>query len=193
MKLIFATGNKGKLREAAEILTGCELLTPADFGITDDIEETGITFKENSIIKARYIYERTGMDCFADDTGLEVDCLGGAPGVYSARYAGEGHDFAANIEKLLCEMGSCENRKARFRNVVTLILGGKEYYFEGLMEGRIALEPRGTKGFGYDPVFIADEHPEGTMGELGPELKNEISHRGKSLRAMAEFIASLEK
>lgn len=187
MELVFATANKGKLREAEEIL-GIKLLTPADLGITEDIEETGKTLKENSLIKARYIHERTGRDCFADDTGLEVDCLGGEPGIYSARYAGEGHDFQANVEKLLRNMEGKTDRKARFRNVVTLIIDGKETFFEGLMEGRIAERRSGVKGFGYDPVFIADEHPEGTIAELGEEVKNEISHRGKSLRAMAAYL-----
>ena len=131
MKIIFATGNKGKLREAAEILGGgFALLSPADLGITEDVEETGDTLLENSVIKANYIYARTGLDCFADDTGLEVDALGGAPGVHSARYATEGHDFEANIDKLLAELEKHpgEPRTARFRSVVTLIFKG-EYHF----------------------------------------------------------------
>ena len=191
MKIIFATGNKGKLREAAEILgEGFTLLSPADMGITEDIEETGDTLQENSVIKANYIHARTGMDCFADDTGLEVDVLGGAPGVHSARYATEGHDFDANIDKLLAELEKHqgEPRTARFRSVITLIFKGEYHFFEGTLEGIIAPARRGDKGFGYDPVFIPEEFPDNTVGELDEETKNAISHRGKALRAMAEWL-----
>lgn len=191
MKIIFATGNKGKLREAAEILgDGFELVSPADLGIMEDIEETGETLEENSIIKAEYLYSRTGMNVFADDTGLEVDALGGAPGVHSARYATEGHDFNANMDKLLHELSKHpgEPRTARFRSVVTLILDGEKHFFVGSMEGRIAMAKAGTQGFGYDPVFIPDLYPEHTVAELGEDVKNEISHRGKSLREMAAWL-----
>ena len=191
MRIIFATGNKGKLREAAEILGGgFELLSPADMGITEDIEETGETLIENSVIKADFIHARTGLDCFADDTGLEVDALGGAPGVHSARYATEGHDFDANIDKLLAEMAKHpgEPRTARFRSVITLILKGEYHFFEDTLEGRIAFVRRGENGFGYDPVFIPDEYPDNTVAELDDETKNAISHRGKALRAMADWL-----
>ena len=191
MKIIFATGNKGKLREAAEILgEGFELLSPADLGITEDIEETGETLKENSILKADYIHERTGMDCFADDTGLEVDALGGAPGVHSARYATDGHDFDANIVKLLAEMEKHpgDPRTARFRSVVTLVFIGEKHFFEDTREGVISQERRGENGFGYDPVFIPDCFPENTVSELDDDTKNAISHRGKALRAMAAWL-----
>ena len=191
MKIIFATGNKGKLREAAEILGGgFTLLSPADMGITEDIEETGDTLLENSVIKADYIHARTGMDCFADDTGLEVDALGGAPGVHSARYATDGHDFDANIDKLLAEMAKHpgEPRTARFRSVVTLVFKGEYHFFEGTLEGIIAPARRGTNGFGYDPVFIPYDYPDNTVAELDDETKNAISHRGKALRAMAEWL-----
>ena len=191
MKIIFATGNKGKLREAAEILgDGFELSSPSDLGITEDIEETGETLEENSIIKAEYIYNRTGLDCFADDTGLEVDAIGGAPGVHSARYATDGHDFNANIDKLLSELSKHpgEPRTARFRCVVTLIIDGEKHFFEGCVNGRIAEEREGSQGFGYDPVFIPDQYPEHTMAYLGEDVKNEISHRGQSLRAMAAWL-----
>ena len=189
MKLVFASGNRGKIREALEILgEGFELMTPAEAGILEDIPETGRTLRENSLQKARYLYERTGMDCFADDTGLEVDCLGGAPGIHTARYAGEAKDPAANIDKLLREMEKAGGpRTARFRTVVTLILGGETHFFEGVMEGTVALRRSGTGGFGYDPVFV----PAGcdmTAAELGEEEKNAISHRGKALRAMATFL-----
>lgn len=191
MKIVFATGNKGKLREAAEILGGgFALLSPAELGITEDIEETGDTLKENSIIKADYIHARTGLDCFADDTGLEVDALGGAPGVHSARYATEGHDFEANIDKLLAELAKHpgELRTARFRSVVTLIWKGERHFFEGTLEGVIAPARKGDNGFGYDPVFIPDCYPDRTVAELDDEAKNAISHRGKALRAMAEWL-----
>ena len=191
MKIIFATANKGKLREAAEILgEGYEIVSPAEFGITEDIPETGDTLKDNSIQKALYIHERLRCDCFADDTGLEVDALNGAPGVHSARYATDGHDFSANIEKLLRELEGVpeEKRTARFHNVVTLVIDGQMHFFEGLMEGRIALRRSGTQGFGYDPVFIPDGFGGKTVADLGEDVKNAISHRGKSLRSMAEWL-----
>ena len=191
MKLIFATSNRGKLREASDILgPDFELSSPADFGITDDVEETGDTLKANSILKATYIHNLTGMDCFADDTGLEVDALGGAPGVHSARYATDGHDFEANRRKLLAELEGIpfEERTARFRCVVTLIYKGEMYFFEGRMEGKIALEECGTAGFGYDPVFVPDAFPEQTVAQLGEDVKNSISHRGMSLSAMARWL-----
>lgn len=206
MKIIFATGNKGKLREASGILgPDFELVTPAELGITEDIPETGETLGENSLQKARYLFDRTGLACFADDTGLEVDGLDGAPGVHSARYAAEvaareghpapssDHDFNANMDTLLRELerrGPGASRKARFRSVITLILeDGSVHRFDGRMEGRIATSKAGTKGFGYDPLFIPDDFPYGTLGEMGEEVKNAISHRGKSLREMAAWLA----
>ncbi|MCQ2170379.1 MAG: RdgB/HAM1 family non-canonical purine NTP pyrophosphatase [Bacteroidales bacterium] len=194
MKIVFATGNRGKLREAAEILgPEFELLTPAMLGITQDIEETGTTLKENSIIKAGFLWEHTSLMCFADDTGLEVDALGGAPGVYTARYAGEGCNFNDNMEKLLRELDAAgaqspQERKARFKSVVTLIVNGNQYFFEGTMEGSIAHSKAGCGGFGYDPVFIADDYPNLTVAELEEETKNAISHRGKALRQMALWL-----
>lgn len=192
MKLIFATGNKGKLREAGGILGDrYELHTPAEMGITEDIPETGSTLAENSLQKAQYLYDRLGADCFADDTGLEVDALGGAPGIYSARYAGEGHDNEANMAKLLAELQKLGNdvpRTARFRTVVTLILNGEIHTFNGTLEGRIAKEKSGCQGFGYDPVFIPDEFEGKTLAEISEEQKNAISHRGKALSAMAEWL-----
>lgn len=193
MKLIFATGNRGKAREAEEILgEGFTLLTSAEAGVTEDIPETGETLQENARQKALYLYERTGADCFADDTALEVDCLGGAPGLHTARYAGEDKNPAANIDKLLREMARAGGaRTARFRTAVCLILDGKEYDFEGVMEGSIATERSGKGGFGYDPVFIPEGYP-CTAAELSEEEKNAISHRGKSLRAMAAFLKTHE-
>lgn len=189
MKLVFATGNKGKLREAAEILgEGFQLTTPMDFGITEDIPETGDTLKVNSLQKAQYLYDRCGCDCFADDTGLEVDALGGAPGVYTARYAGEGKDFNANMDKVLEELKGKDSRRARFKSVITLIINGEAYFFEGTLEGVISYEKSGNGGFGYDPIFIADEYPQQTLADITEEQKNEISHRGKALRAMAAWL-----
>ena len=207
MKLVFATGNSGKLREASEILgEGFELVTPADFGVTEDIPETGNTLRANSLQKAQYLYEKCGCDCFADDTGLEVDALGGAPGVYTARYAGEDKDFNKNMDKVLYELQALEtsahmaaeyglktkpvSRRARFKSVVTLIVGGKVQMFEGTLEGVIAREKSGNGGFGYDPIFIADEYPGQTLADITEEQKNEISHRGKALRAMAAWLKS---
>lgn len=206
MKMVFATGNSGKLREASEILGGgFELVTPAQMGITEDIPETGTTLRANSLQKAEYLWQHCGCDCFADDTGLEVDALGGAPGVYTARYAGEDKDFNKNMDKVLDELSRKEMeaslmksmgivpkknlRTARFRSVVTLILDGKRHFFDGVLEGRIAREKAGRGGFGYDPIFIAEQYPAMTLSEITEEQKNEISHRGKALRAMAAYLA----
>ena len=206
MKIVFATGNPGKLREAQEILgEGFEIITPAEAGIPEDIPETGTTLRANSLQKAEYIYEKTELDCFADDTGLEVEILGGGPGVHTARYGGPQKDPAANIEKLLSEMARLEKeasvarsygiptpkatRRARFRTSVTLILNGEKHFFDGVMEGQIARQRSGKGGFGYDPVFIPDGHKV-TAAELTEKQKNAISHRGKALRAMAEFLKS---
>lgn len=208
MLIIFATGNSGKLREASEILgEGFELVTPADKGMTEDIPETGTTLRANSLQKAQYIFDHTdGADCFADDTGLEVDILGGAPGVYSARYAGPSKNFNANTDKLLNEMAQQEfeasvareygiatpkaTRRARFKTVITLILNGEKHFFEGSMEGKISYVKAGNGGFGYDPVFIADDYPDKTVAQLTDDQKNAISHRGKALRAMADWLKS---
>ena len=208
-KLIFASGNPHKVEEAAAILGDAfQIVTPAEAGLTEEIPETGNTLRSNSLQKARYIYEHTGADCFADDTGLEVDILGGEPGVFTARYAGEACNPEANMEKLLLEMSRREyaasaarraglstpfaTRRARFRTCVTLILDGQPHYFDGILEGQIAREKSGIKGFGYDPVFIPDEYPDRTLANLSPEVKNAISHRGKAVRAMAEYLKGLQ-
>ena len=208
MKIVFATGNIGKLREASEILgEGFELVSLAQAGIEEDIPETGNTLRANSLQKAQYLYDKLGRDCFADDTGLEVDALGGAPGVYTARYAGEGKDFNANMDKVLYELSVLEgearmagefglktkpvSRRARFKSVVTLIIDGKIKMFEGTLEGEIAREKSGNGGFGYDPIFIADEYPGLTLADISEEEKNAISHRGKALRAMAQWLNSV--
>ena len=205
MKIVFATGNIGKLREASEILgEGFELVSLAQVGIEEDIPETGNTLRANSLQKARYLFDKVGCDCFADDTGLEVDALGGAPGVYTARYAGEGKDFNANMDKVLYELSVLEgeakiaasmglrtkpvSRRARFKSVITLIVNGEIKMFEGTLEGEIARTKSGNGGFGYDPIFIADEFPGMTLADITEEEKNAISHRGKALRAMAQWL-----
>lgn len=192
MKILFATANKGKLTEAAEVLgPDYEVVSPADLGITEDIPETGATLQENSLQKAQYLHEKTGLPCFADDTGLEVDALGGAPGIYSARYAGPGHDSQANMIKLLKELEQFNDRRARFHTVVTLILAdGQVHFFEGVCEGSIAHEKHGTGGFGYDPIFLADAYPGRSLAEVSKEEKNAVSHRGKAIRAMAAWLKS---
>ena len=193
MKLIFSTGNKGKLKEARQILGNeYEIISPYDMGIDPDVEETGSTFEENSIIKAEFLHKATVMDCFADDSGMIVDCLDGRPGIYSARYAGESKDFDDNIFKVIEEIKEYAkthetNRNAAFVCVVTLILGGEKYFFEGRLDGHLIMEKRGTGGFGYDPIFVP-EGSEKTLSEMSEEEKNALSHRGDALRKMAEFL-----
>ena len=188
MKLLFATNNAHKIDEASAVLgPAFELTTPRACGITEEIPEEQPTLEGNALQKARYLYARTGLDCFADDTGLEVDALGGAPGVRSARYATEGHDFAANNRLLLKNLEGVANRRARFRTAIALILGGREFLFEGIVEGRIATEPSGCGGFGYDPLFIPDGS-DITFSEMSAEAKNAVSHRGRAVRRLAEFL-----
>lgn len=190
MKIVFATNNAHKLAEVRAVLgEDYELVTLREVGITEDIPETGTTLDENASIKARYVWERTGLDCFADDTGLEVEALGGAPGVRSARYATDGHDFAANNRKLLYELDGEANRRARFRTVISLIRGGVEQQVEGIVEGHIATSESGCEGFGYDPLFI----PEGcdvTFAEMSADEKNAISHRGRAVAALVEVLCA---
>lgn len=192
MKMVFATGNAHKLHEAGEILSDlCELVMPSSLGLTEDIPETGETLEENSLQKAKYLYDKLKTDCFADDTGLEVEALGGAPGVYSARYAGEAKNSGANMDKLLRELqalGPGASRRARFRTVITLVKDGCLYQFEGEMKGSIANSRSGSEGFGYDPIFIADEYPDRTVAQLDEHTKNSISHRGRALRRMAAWL-----
>lgn len=187
-KIIFATGNKNKLKEAAEILgEKYELVTAAEAGITEDIPETSDTIEGNASQKSNYLWKKTSMACFADDTGLEVEALGGRPGVYSARYAGDAKDSKANMEKLLSELEGEKNRNARFRTVISLITGGKEYLFEGILKGRITESQRGNAGFGYDPVFMPEGYDK-TLAEMPLHEKNLISHRGIAVRKLAEFL-----
>ena len=156
-------------------------------GINEDIPEDQQTLEGNALQKARFLYDRTGESCFADDTGLEVDALNGAPGVYSARYAGEAKNSLDNMAQLLKNMSGIQNRKARFRTVIALILDGKEYLFEGIVNGTIAEEPRGTAGFGYDPLFVPDGYST-TFAEMDSEAKNAISHRGRAVEKLAAFL-----
>lgn len=189
MQIVFATNNVNKLSEIRAILgRQMEILSLADIGCHDDIPETADTLEGNALIKARWVKERYGFDCFADDTGLEVEALGGGPGVHTARYAyPDRHDPVANTRKLLAELHDKDNRAARFRTVIALIQGTDEHLFEGIVEGHIATEERGTEGFGYDPVF-APEGGEKTFAELGVEAKNCISHRARAVKKLADFL-----
>ena len=187
-KLVFATNNAHKLEEIASILGDkIELLSLKDIHCQADIPETADTLEGNAIQKAEYIHQHYGMDCFADDTGLEVEALNGAPGIYSARYAGEGHDSEANMKKLLENMQDKENRKAQFRTAICLIMDGETHLFEGIVKGEIIKEKKGGAGFGYDPIFV----PEGynlTFAELGNDIKNTISHRAKAVEKLCSFL-----
>ena len=192
MKIVFATNNLNKLSEVKKILGNkFEVMSLSDIGCHDDIPEKGQTLKDNALIKAQWVYDKYHVNCFADDTGLEVDALGGAPGVYSARYAGgKGHDSEANMKKLLSELENNDNRKARFRTVIALIINGKVTTFDGIVNGSITKEKRGGEGFGYDPIFM----PEGfnkTFAELGTGIKNNISHRAKAVQKLADYLLKM--
>ena len=188
MKLYFATNNIHKLNEVQEVVgDSFQIESMRSLGINEDIPEDQQTLEGNALQKARFLYDRTGESCFADDTGLEVDALNGAPGVYSARYAGEAKNSLDNMALLLKNMSGIQNRKARFRTVIALILDGKEYLFEGVVKGTIAEEPRGTAGFGYDPLFVPDGYST-TFAEMDSEAKNAISHRGRAVEKLAAFL-----
>lgn len=188
--LVFATNNRHKLEEARAIAEGrFRILSLEDINCHSDIPETSPTLKGNALQKARWVNERYGYDCFADDTGLMVEALGGEPGVLSARYAGPGHDSEANMRKLLRNLEGNPDRRAHFSTVVALILDGKEYIFEGRVDGTIAEFPQGVNGFGYDPVFVPDETGV-SFAEMEAEAKNAISHRGRAMRALGEFLLS---
>jgi non-canonical purine NTP pyrophosphatase, rdgB/HAM1 family len=195
MKIIFATGNQHKVIEANKALgESFTLIMPKDLGLTEDIPETGDTLKENAKQKAMFLWERFKETCFADDTGLEVDALNGAPGVHTARYAGDNKGSDANMSKLLCELGKLKDckRTARFRTVVALIINGEIKFFEGVMEGEIAKEKSGKEGFGYDPIFIPKGYSK-TVAEISLEEKNLISHRGKAMRELSNYLQCLQK
>ncbi|MBE6274969.1 MAG: non-canonical purine NTP diphosphatase [Bacteroides sp.] len=187
-KLVFATNNAHKLEEISSILgEKIELLSLKDIECEADIPETADTLEGNATQKAEYIYKNYGLDCFADDTGLEVEALNGAPGIYSARYAGDGHDSEANMKKLLENLQGKENRKAQFRTAICLIMNGEKYLFEGIVKGEIIQEKRGGAGFGYDPIFVPEEYNL-TFAELGNDIKNTISHRAKAVEKLCDFL-----
>ena len=204
MKIVFATNNPNKLQEIRDILgERFEIVSLQDIGCHEDIPETGETLQENALLKAKYVAEHYGLDCFADDTGLEVEALHGAPGVHSARYVeGTDHNSEANIQKLLHELQDKENRKARFRTVIALLQQPKNqqtenvenafttpeiHYFEGHIDGIIAKEKRGNAGFGYDPLFIPNGYQQ-SFAELGETIKNHISHRAQAVEKLAEYL-----
>ncbi len=192
-EIIFATNNAHKLGEVQAVLGDAfRLVTLAECGITEEIPETAATLEGNALQKARYVHERTGRDCFADDTGLEVDALGGEPGVRSARYATDGHDFAANNALLLHNLADKSDRKAHFRTVIALILDGREYLFEGRVDGVIAEQMSGAGGFGYDPLFKPEGREE-TFADMPAEAKNAISHRGRAVARLVEFLRKTDK
>lgn len=188
MELIFATNNRHKAEEIQQLIPrSIRVLTLEDVGLTEEIPEEQGTLEGNASQKSRYIYDRFSRSCFADDTGLEIDALGGKPGVFSARYAGDDKDPEANMDKVLEKLKDEDNRRARFRTVISLILDGKELFFEGVVEGHILREKRGDEGFGYDPVFL----PEGsslTFAQMPMNMKNRISHRSRAIKKLANYL-----
>lgn len=192
MKIVFATNNAHKLQEIRDILgESFDIVSLADIGCHEDIPETGATLEENARQKATYIKTHYGFDCFADDTGLEVEALHGEPGVHSARYAeGTDHDSEANMAKLLCKLAGKSNRKARFRTVISLLINDEEHQFEGQVDGHIALEKQGNEGFGYDPIFVPDGYDK-SFAQLGETIKNGISHRARAVAQLAAYLQQL--
>jgi XTP/dITP diphosphohydrolase len=192
MKLVFATNNQHKIQEIRQLLEGSiELLSLGDIGCFDDIPENQETLEGNASEKSFYIYNKYGLNCFADDTGLEIDALNGEPGVYSARYAGEERSAEQNMDKVLAKMAKIKNRKARFRTVISLVIDGQEIQFEGVVNGQILTEKRGNTGFGYDPIFLPDESPF-SFAEMPLDEKNKISHRGRAVRELVAFLLELK-
>lgn len=190
MRLVFASNNPHKLQEVRQILPAtCEVVGLSDIGCTDEIEETGETLEANSLIKAKYIYDKYGLDCFADDTGLEIEALGGKPGVRTARWAGDDANAVNNRQKALRELQGITHREARFRTVVTLIINGDVRQVEGVVRGRIATEEHGEGGFGYDPVFIPEGYNQ-TFAELPAAVKNTISHRARAMAELCKILHS---
>ena len=188
MEIIFATHNQHKTQEARAILgDNWTLKNLHDIGCEEEIPETADTLQGNALQKAQYVVDHFHANCFADDTGLEIEALDGRPGVYSARYAGEHCTYQDNVNKVLEEMQGMTNRKACFKTVVALILDGETYLFEGRVDGKIIETPRGTSGFGYDPVFMPDDYDQ-TFAEMGDELKNSISHRARAMQKLMEFL-----
>jgi XTP/dITP diphosphohydrolase len=191
MQLIFATHNKNKLKEVkSQIPKTINLLSLDDINLLDEIEETATTIEGNALLKAHAIYQQTKMNCFADDSGLLVEALNGAPGVYSARYAGEQKNDEDNIQKLLRNLNNESNRNAHFKTVMALIINGKEYLFEGIIQGKITTKKSGANGFGYDPIFMPDGYSE-TFAKMDSDIKNTISHRGIAFQKLLEFLKSI--
>ena len=191
MQLIFATHNKNKLKEVRSLIPSTiELLSLDDINLLEEIEETATTIEGNALLKAQTIYKQTGINCFADDSGLLVDALNGAPGVYSARYAGEHKSDSDNLEKLLKELSNKEDRNAHFKTVMALIINGQEYLFEGIINGTITKEKSGVNGFGYDPIFLPNGYTE-TFAEMSSDIKNVISHRAQAMKQLLEFMNTL--
>ena len=192
MKLVFASNNKNKIQEIQALVpNSIQILSLEEIGCTEDIPETAKTIEGNAILKANYVTEKYGFDCFADDTGLEVDALNGAPGVYSARYAGKQKDANDNMDKLLDELKGKSNRKANFKTVIALNLNGKQNLFTGIIDGKIIVKKIGTNGFGYDPIFVADGFDK-TFAELTMEEKSTISHRGIASRKLIDFLKKMK-
>jgi XTP/dITP diphosphohydrolase len=189
-KIVFATGNPNKLKEIKSAIKSFEIIGLKDLKITEEIPETGNTLKKNALQKAKYVYNKTGLDCFSDDTGLEIEAINNRPGVYSAMYAGSDCNAENNMRKVLEELGETPNRNAQFKTVIALILEGKEYFFEGVVKGEILKEKTGKDGFGYDPIFSPIGYKE-SFAEMSIAQKNEISHRGLAVKKLVKFLASL--
>ena len=189
-KIVFATGNPNKLKEIKSAIKSFEIVGLKDLGITEEIPETGDTLKKNALQKAKYVYDKTGLDCFSDDTGLEIEALNYRPGVYSAMYAGPDCNAENNMRKVLKELEGKTKRNAQFKTVIALILHGKKYFFEGLVSGEILKEKSGKDGFGYDPIFRPIGYKE-SFAEISIAQKNEISHRGLAVKKLVKFLAGL--
>ncbi len=191
MKLVFASNNKNKILEIQALVpSNIQIVSLEDIGCFDDIPETADTIEGNAILKANYVTEKFGLNCFADDSGLEVDALAGAPGVYSARYAGEPKNDENNMDKLLTNLAKETNRNANFKTVIALNLNGKQHLFKGIIDGKITTEKMGTNGFGYDPIFVANGYNK-TFAELTMEEKSTISHRGKAVKQLLSFLEEI--
>lgn len=192
MKLILASSNLHKIKEINELTAdlNIEILSKDSIGCSEDIPETGETLQENAILKAEYVHHKFNVNCFAEDTGLEVDALNGKPGVHTARYAGEDRSDEKNMQKLLKKLIGKTQRAAQFRTVIALVLDGSFFTFEGIVRGQIAYDKKGTKGFGYDPIFIPDGYDK-SFAELDSSIKNKISHRGKAVKQLIHFLKSM--
>ena len=189
-KIVFATGNPNKLKEIKSAINSFEIVGLKDLGITEEIPETGDTLKKNALQKAKYVYDKTGLDCFSDDTGLEIEAINNRPGVYSAMYAGSDCNAEDNMRKVLEELGETTNRTAQFKTIISLILQGKEYFFEGVVKGEILKDKTGKDGFGYDPIFRPLGYKE-SFAEMSIAQKNEISHRGLAVKKLIKFLSGV--